>query len=130
MFDIVFTTLYVLSVMIHHAIFAIFGFSLLRVFAAKYTPYSAMYLGCVSIIQSLYNGCPVTVINNFFADLAGVERSPNEFWGGIFGVYNIPFRLILLIMGVVFVYYSIKTWKKPKVVVDFRRVFGSAPHSV
>ncbi len=108
----------------HYTIFILFTISLVRFFIYKHTSYSAIFIGTVGVLQSIFNGCPVTTLNNYLATKAGgIDLEDNSFWGGMFGEYTNLFRVITFGLSLIILYYAYKTWGKVVVKVNPSLVF-------
>jgi hypothetical protein len=125
----VWSILFAISLTVHQLIFVFFTLSLVRILTHKYTPYASLCVAIVSIIQVIFNGCPVTDLNNYLLLKAGFNNVENNaFWGGIFGEYTSFARFLLLFVSLVMFYYSYKTWKKVAVPVSLSRIFSLPSH--
>ncbi|MEM1312827.1 MAG: hypothetical protein AAGF07_05190 [Patescibacteria group bacterium] len=117
--------LYAISIVLHQLVFILFVGSLVRVFLIKYTPYASLYLAIITIIQVIFNGCPLTNLNNFLYVKAGfTDLQSNFFWGGIFGEFTSLARMLFLMMSVLMFYYSVQTWNKAEVNIRLSRIYG------
>jgi hypothetical protein len=118
--------LFVISLIVHQLVFVFFALAIIRIFTHKITPYASLYVAIVSIVQVVFNGCPLTELNNFLLLKAGFsDVESNAFWGGIFGDYTNYFRLLFLGVSFVMFYYAYKTWKNVKVPVSLGRIFSA-----
>lgn len=122
-YEQILTLLEVLSLVVHNLIFLLILICISRLFFVKYTPYSIFYIASILLVQAIYNGCPISDINNFFSYRIGIEIDQNQFFGGIFGQYSLYIRILTLLSSTLLFYVSYKTWDKPKTKVDFSRIF-------
>lgn len=122
-YEQILTLLEVLSLVVHNVIFLLVLICIARLFLVKYTPYSIFYIASVLFVQAIYNGCPISDINNFFSYRIGIEIDQNQFFGGIFGQYSLYIRILTLLSSILLFYISYKSWDKPKTKVDFSRIF-------
>jgi hypothetical protein len=110
---------------IHFAMLTAFVYALYRIIRYKYTPYSFAWAGCYQLAHVLYNGCPITEVQNYLAFRANINGVSNEFWQGAFGsgeevlIFRIFFGLIcIMLLYTGFVQYK-KLEIQPKYWVAF-----------
>jgi len=109
---------------VHNILLLLSFFSIVRIVTTKVSPYSSIYLGIVLLIQSVYNGCPLSDLQNLVALQINKESIPNQFNGGVFGDFTSIARLFFFCFSLIFLYYSYRTWNKVNVKVNPLRIFG------
>jgi hypothetical protein len=92
------------SELFHFLIFVIFLWCTYRVVRYKITPYSALYIALYQGVHVIYNGCPVSEVQNWITNNGGpFAPIDNTFWRGVFVGYEIPARLVFVFIVGIFV---------------------------
>lgn len=97
----------------HFAIMIIMFVGIYRIIFKPLAPYSALYVGIYHLVHSLYNGCPLSELQNYVSLQAGIEPIDNIFWRGLFGqdpnVLN-AMRVLVGLICLTLIYYSYKVF--------------------
>jgi hypothetical protein len=103
---------YYISEVFHSLFLVVFIYTLYQILSKKYTPYSNIYAGIYFGTHAVYNGCPISTLQNLLSQRAGLETIDNLFLRAELGVWNLPLRILSLILVVGLFYNSYMTFKK------------------
>lgn len=101
----------------HFTMFASFFYCCYRILRYSFTAYSNLYVGFYIGIHSLYNGCPITLTQNFLLQNSGKNTSDSSFWNGLFTEKTELVRWIFLILCIFLIYWAflqLQKWKIKK----------------
>jgi len=107
----------------HVSITWLFFVAFMLLLFTRHAPYSGFYVAALFFVQSIYNGCPFSDIENWLAVRVGYAAVSNQFLFGVFEQYTLIARVICLILSLIILRYSYQAWLRPQVVVDFGRCF-------
>lgn len=96
-----------------HFIFSlIFITCILKIILQKYTPYSQAYIATFAMVQTIWDGCPISSFINIFNKAGNYEFELNSFFFGAGGQWTPYLRVLGFFMVSVLYWNSYETWNK------------------
>jgi hypothetical protein len=86
--------------------------SVFRVFLVKYSPYSAVFVGCYALVHGIYGGCPVLEFENVFNRYLGLPESMVGDVYILFGDWGYLIRFVIALAGLGLIYNAYRVWNQ------------------
>lgn len=96
----------------HASLFFLMILGVVKMIAKKYAPYSIIYVGLYNFVHALYNGCPISQLQNFFLSSSNQTLVKNIFWFGYLGDLTNVFRVLFLFIGPLLFFTSYRQYIK------------------
>lgn len=114
---------YTVFVVFHTILFIAFIMGLVHVIIRKKSPYWAVFIGGYLLIHSLYGGCPLLEIENFFSiQVNGPIKNIGDIYVE-FGQLGLVVRLIFFVAALLLLRTSYVSWHQGVIQVDWSRIY-------
>jgi hypothetical protein len=103
----------------HFVLTIIFLISITKIILQKYSPYSQYYIAGFVMVQTLWDGCPISAFVNLFNQMGGYEYEINGFFYGAGGEWAQYLRVLAFLVAGLLYWSAYETWYKIETPIQF-----------